>query len=398
MTGKIILIILIILLGLIIIIPFVLNIAGVSVLQFGSVGGEPERLEKAIVARSLDGGKNWENVSLSETKKASFPSRVLRLAFHPTDQAVIFLGSKSSGLWKSVNGGAAWVKAEDEAGLLDPRSDVYDIEISSAHPDIMYLAVYQQNRGRVLRSDDGGRSFREIYFVTSDRFAVFDLYLDPFDSNHVFLASGQGGILETLNGGKTWKVVKWFTEAVEKILVNPLNLREMFTLTASDSLLKSVDGGANWAFLRAGEWMNQGAMPGIVPPPLNPPIVSPRLNPLGSFSFGRWQDSIRAISFDPHNFSTLYIGSTEGLFRSRDGGFTWTRLEVLIPPEALPVEAVAVHPNFSSVIFVGTGSQLHQSVDGGANWSFQDLPVNSRVQSLHIQPLNPQVMFATFGK
>lgn len=395
MTGKIILIVLVILLGLIIITPFVLNIVGTNILQLGSIGGGTKRLEEAIVARSLDSGKSWENVSLSETKKISFPSQILRLAFHPTDPTVIFLGSRSSGLWKSVNGGAAWTKAADASGLLDPRADVYDIVISPSRPEIMYLAVFQNKKGRVLRSDDGGQSFKEIYFVTSNRFVVFDLYLDPFDFNHVFLVNGQGGILETWNGGRTWKVVRWFTEAVEKILVNPLNLREMFIVTAGDSLFKSVDGGANWASLRVGEWMNQGAMPGIVPPPLNPPIASPRLNPISGFSR---RDLIRTIILDPNNFSTLYVGSTEGLFRSRDGGFTWTRMEVLIPPDALPVEAVAVHPNFSNIIFVGAGSQLHRTDDGGANWSFQDLPISSRVRSLHIQPLNPQVMFATFAR
>ncbi len=384
MTGKVIVIIIVILLGIIVILPFVLNIFGVNVLQFGSLGGT-EVAENAVVARSLDGGKSWENVSLSETPRTAFPSQILRLTLHPTDPAVVFLGSKSSGLWKSGNGGASWVKMTDQAGGLDPKSDVYDIAISTARPETMYLAVYQQNRGRVLRSDDGGQSFREIYFVTSDRFVVFDLNLDAFDSNHVFLVSGQGGVLETTNGGRTWKVVKWFTEAVEEILVNPVNPKEMLVVTANDVLFKSVDGGANWAPLKVEERLAPETIPTIPAPQINP------------FGLGR-RDVIRALVADPNSFNTLYVGSTDGLFRSKDGGFNWARLKVLIPPEALPVEAVAVHPNFPSVIFAGAGIQLHRTEDGGANWSFQDLPTRYRVQSLHIQPLNPQIMFATFGR
>ncbi len=386
MAGKVVIIILVVLLGIIIITPFILSIAGVNIFELGAVAGGPKRGE-AVIMRSRDGGTEWEDVSISGNEKISFPKEILSLTFHPQNVDTIFLGTKSSGLWKSANGGAHWEKVTDTSGIINPRSDVYKIGISRSNPDIMYIAIYQDNRGRVYRSDDGGASFREVYFVTANRFVVFDLFVDPLNSNHVLIATGQGGLLETKDGGRTWRVVKWFTEAVERITVNPVDTREIFVITASDNLFKSADGGENFAALapEARSTEDQGII-----------SSAPRPNPFGSVFTTR--DRISAFLFDPNNFFTIYMGSVEGLLRSNDSGFNWERLNLLIPPEDLPISALAVHPRSSRIIFAGAGTQLHQSADGGVSWSFAALPVSSRVKSLDISSLEPQLMFATLGR
>lgn len=386
MAGKVVIIILVVLLGIIIVTPFVLSIAGVNIFELGAVGGGPKRGE-AVIMRSLNSGVEWEDASISGNKNTAFPKEILSLAFHPQNADTIFLGAKSSGLWKSTNRGAFWEKITDTSGIIGPRSDVYKVAISRSNPDIMYIAIFQDNLGRVFRSDDGSASFREVYFVTSNRFVVFDLFVNPINSNHVLIATGQGGLLETKDGGRTWRVVKWFTEAIEKIIVNPIDPREIFVITASDNLFKSVDGGANFAELRpeARSIEDQGIIPS-----------TPRPNPFGNVFTTR--DRISAFLFDPNNFFTIFMGSVEGLLRSNDGGFSWERLNLLIPPEDLPISALAVHPRSSQVIFAGAGTQLHQSSDGGVSWSFATFPVTSRIRSLWISSLEPQLMFAAFGR
>jgi photosystem II stability/assembly factor-like uncharacterized protein len=386
MAGKVVIIILVVLLGIIIVTPFVLIIAGVNIFELGSVAGGPQTGE-AVIMRSLDGGTKWEDVSISGNKKISFPREILSLAFHPQNADTIYLGAKSSGLWRSTAGGAFWEKVTDTSKIIDPRSDVYKIGISRSNPDVMYIAIYQDNRGRVYRSDDGGASFREVYFATSNRFVVFDLFVDPINSNHVLMATGQGGLLETKDGGRTWRVVKWFTEAVEKLAVNPLDPQEIFVVTASDNLFKSVDGGENFAELRPE--VRSTEEQGIIP-------TAPRPNPFGGVLGTR--DRISAFLFDPSSPLTLYMGSVQGLLRSNDSGFNWERLNLLIPPEDLPVSALNVHPRSSQVIFAGAGTQLHQSTDGGVSWSFAALPVSTRIKSLAISSLEPQLMFMTFGR
>lgn len=387
MAGKILLVIIIVLLGLVIVLPFVLSMTGFNVLQFGTIGGGEARNSAAVLMRSPDGGEEWENVSISGDRKTAFPTQALDLEFHPTEAETIFLGAKSAGLWKSSNGGASWQKMQDKSGVLQQKSDVYKVAISRSDPKVMYLAVYQQNRGRVLRSENGGESFKEVYFVSADRFVVSDIFVNPLNSNHILIATGLGGVLESGNGGKTWRVLKWFAGSLKKLLVNPRNPAEIFVVTSADKILKSVDGGANWTSLE----QELARAKGDMFPTLQAPSPSFGL-------FGESGNFMKDFSADPNNFSILYLASRAGLFRSQDGGFSWERVEILISPEALPVNAVAVHPQFSNIIFAGAANQLYRSDDRGINWSVRTLPASSGIDALFVQPLNPQVMFAVLRR
>jgi len=390
MGLKILLIGLVIILGLLIVLPFVLSVTGFQFFGlsgFGSVGSGPSLAAGQGLLRSSDGGENWESAAFSKTKRVSFPVRIFDLVFHPQDPNIIFIGSKSSGLWKSGDGGKSWEKILDQGRILNPLADVYRVGLSRSNPQIIYLAVYQNNRGRVLKSENGGESFREIYFVTADRFGVFDLYINPGNADQVVIITGQGGVLETRNGGRTWKVIKWFKEPLVKLLVNPVFAGEMFVLTEQGNLFKTFDGGENWADLNE-QSPNQGR-----PIAYSSPQAS--LDPWA----GLFQRSgIEALVADPGVFTTLYLGSGEGILRSANGGFTWERLNILIPPEALPVRTVAVHPRFSNIILAGAASQFHRSDDGGTNWRVKFLPTRDKIKNILIHPLKPEVMFAILGR
>lgn len=392
MALKIILIVLVVLLTLIVVIPFALNMAGLNVLQFGSVGGVRTGAGSALL-RSTTGGDAWEDAGITEDKKVNFPAQPYGLSFHPLNPNLLFLGTKGAGLWKSVNDGGSWTQVKDSGGVLGLRGDVYKALFSPSNPDILYLVSYENSRGRVLRSDDQGKTFREIYFVPGSRLAVTDLFVSQTDPNHIIIATEQGGILDSTNGGKTWRVIKWFTEGLTRLIISPASAAEMYVTTASGALFKTVDGGDNWAALtpRQAAHVEQGQTRNIPGIPVYPPpgFLAP---------FGARQNQLETIILDPNDSKTLYAGSQEGLLRSTNSGFTWNRLNILILPEALPVSAVAVFPRNPSIIFIGASSQLYRSDDGGIRWSVSTLPTQSRIRSILIHPLLPQTMFAVLGR
>lgn len=384
MTSKYLLILIVIFFALVILLPLILSFAGVPIFQFGSVGGRQRAGDGGtILLRSSDEGKTWEGVQIAQDKKMLEPREIFDIAFHPHNHSLMFLGTKSQGLWKSEDNGLSWTSVKDAVGVLKRDADVHKIAVSSSSPDTVYLAVFQEKRGRVLKSEDRGNSFREILFVTEDGFGVFDLFADPKNADHVLAVTGQGGILESVNGGKTWSIKRWFSEALTNILVNPDFPNEFFVVTSSGRLWKTFDGGENWADLNK-------ALKRIM---LKNREKERYVDPLLAFRSGGGNNIERLIP-DPMLFSTLYIGSRAGLLRSTNGGFGWEKMDTLIPPEALPVSAVAAHPRRSQTLFAAALSQIHRSDDGGKEWSVSTLDTPLRVSRFFIDPEDTNIMFA----
>lgn len=391
MLLKILLVGLVVVLGLLVVLPFVLNMAGFNYFDLSgtsSGGNTSSSAGQDLVLRSRDVGENWDDISFLGDKGVSMPNQILDIAFHPQNPDIIFMGTKSSGIWESKDAGRSWEKIFDKSRVLSPSADVYKIAISRSNPQVLYAAVFQDRRGRILRSNDGGYTFREIYFVTADRFGVFDLYINPADVNWVTMVTGQGGVLETRDGGRTWRVIKWFSEPLVKILVNPVVLAEMLVLTDQGKIFKTFDRGENWTDLN-----EKSSTQGVNSLNYGPQIG---FNPFAQL-FSQSNRKVALVS-DPKAFSTLFLGSKDGVLRSSDGGFNWKRLNLLIPPEALPVRAVAVHPRSSSIIFAGALSQLHRSDDAGLNWRVAFLPTKNKIKDLFVHPLKPEIMFAVLER
>lgn len=177
-----------------------------------------------------------------------------------------------------------------------------------------------------------------------------------------------------------------------RLLVNPVFSGEIFVITSGKNLFKTFDGGENWADLNEelqritdarGEFEGRSS-------------IQPSLNPFSGGPFGG--KSLESFVADPSAFTTVYMGSQDGLLRSANGGFSWERLNVLIPPEALPVKSVAVDPRNSLLIFAAAANQLHRSDDGGINWSVKTLDIKGRISKILIHPLRPDIMFAILGR
>lgn len=335
----------------IVILPFFL---GVTFSRPAS-GGQPENQGLFI---SDDGGATWQarnNIKNSGSKLSGLT--ITDFASDPQNSSRLYIGTENSGIWKSTDRGQNWEKVVDRAGVLDSRAQVLRLNISKANPRLWFLAVYQKNRGAVLKSEDGGETFREVYFVPVERFGVFDLsYNDA--TGAVIIVNGQGGLLESRDKGRSWRVLKWFSDGLTGLVVEPRVSATFYVLTSRGKIFKTIDGGTNFIDL------------------------SPNFA-----SFDRSYKN-QNLAIDPLS-GTLYLGSDYGLLRSYDGGLSWSRVPVIIPPEVLPVLAIAIHPNYSRIFFVSAQSQLYKTLDGGVNWSIVPSPATRRVTKIVIDQSNP---------
>lgn len=108
---------------------------------------------------------------------------------------------------------------------------------------------------------------------------------------------------------------------------------------------------------------------------------------------------------DPSDGDTVYAGAAEGgVFRSYDGGQSWTAIFDQMP--TLAIGALAIDPNNSNVIYAGTGevnpggggmayggSGLYRSENQGDTWELIGLENSGSIGRIRIDPGNSQRIF-----
>jgi len=133
-----------------------------------------------------------------------------------------YFGATGGGLWKSVDGGTTWNPVTD--GQVSSAS-VGAVQVCEANPDVVYIGMgeseirgnIQQGDG-VYRSDDAGKTWRHLGLEASQAFSRIRIHPDDCD---VAWAAAWGvhsapseerGVYKTTDGGKTWRKVLYRDE------------------------------------------------------------------------------------------------------------------------------------------------------------------------------------------
>ncbi len=178
-----------------------------------------------------------------------------RIAFHPTNANIIYVGAPSGNLWKTTDGGTTWASVTN--GL--PAPGVAGIAISPTDGNVVYLLtgdgdsynpgylVYDYGSSRpsigVFKSTDGGTSWTQTGpLYTGGDYEAHHLAISPTDGNHLLATTSQG-IYRTTNGGTTWTQVK--TGEHWDIEFKPGSNTTVYA-TSGSAIFYSTDGGVNW--------------------------------------------------------------------------------------------------------------------------------------------------------
>jgi photosystem II stability/assembly factor-like uncharacterized protein len=166
---------------------------------------------------------------------------------------------------------------------------------------------------------------------------------------------------------------------VMSIAVNAKNKSEFYAGVASGGVWKTVNDGTTWTPLFDGE---------------------------GSYSIG-W------VALDPNDASVVWVGTGEsnsqrsvawgdGIYRSDDGGKTWTNLGL---KKSEHIGRVVIDPRDSKVVYVaaegplwGPGGDrgLYKTTDGGKTWkAVLTISENTGVADVAMDPSNPDILYAS---
>jgi len=143
----------------------------------------------------------WTLVTDTQILKRDF---VQAVEIHPLDDDIIYAGTRSSGVYKSVDGGISWQPAS--SGITD--ANIQQIIIDPQAPDTVYVSVSSSG---VFKTEDGGEIWRWLDTNSMDHtgpsWEISYLAMNPSDPAHLVYTDGIT-ISESRNQGETWERLK----------------------------------------------------------------------------------------------------------------------------------------------------------------------------------------------
>ena len=157
-----------------------------------------------------------DSLHFRELGPASTGGRVSDLAVYEADPAIFYVGTAHSGVWKTVNAGTTFEPQFQTQGLMS----IGDVAVSQSNPDLVWVGTGESNNRQstswgdgVYKSSDGGKTYVHMGLRTSKH--INRVVIDPRDNNVVFVAAtgslwgpgGDRGVYKTADAGRTWKQV-----------------------------------------------------------------------------------------------------------------------------------------------------------------------------------------------
>lgn len=263
------------------------------------------------------------------------------IALHPTDPKIIYAGA-AKGFCKTLEGGNDnWpVYGLD---TFSPRV----IAVSQSNPEIIYAGTYEMG---VHKSINGASSWKAVNNGIAD-LRIRALVLHPQDDQIVFAGTEGNGVFKTVDGGNSWKEMNsgLFDKVIRTLIIDP---------EAPDTLYAGTWHGVYITEDRAKNWS-----------------VDPD---------GLYDVDIRALALDPTDSKIIYAGTQpRGVFRSRDGGKTWT---AGAEPLTEHIESMAIDPANPSHVYVGTKAGVYISKDRGDHFTSAGLRWSNHAWCLVFDP------------
>ncbi|HBS84940.1 MAG: hypothetical protein A2W91_06875 [Bacteroidetes bacterium GWF2_38_335] len=309
----------------------------------------------------------------------------LSIAASPTNANEVYVGGVNQ--WKTTDGGTTW----------EINSHWYGDNAAYVHADVHTLdynylnnTLYSGNDGGLYKTTDGGNNWTDI----SDGLSILQIYrMGTSVTNPDILAVGAQDNGSMKMDGTNWSAILG-GDGMECI-VDYTNPDIIYAEYYYGDMYRSDNGGLDWTGIKPAGAGDGGWVTPFVMHPTNPDILYAGFTKLyKSLNKGiSWEAisgtyaTIVAIAVAPSNPDYIYIATSSNVYRTKNGGLTWTNVSSGFSPNNITYLSVSQYdPEKVFVSFSGytTGQRFYKSENAGTNWTnyssgLPNIPINCSV-------------------
>lgn len=279
-----------------------------------------------------------------------------------------YFGATGGGLWKTTDGGTTWRPVSDKAFKT---SSVSAVAVAESNPDIVYVGMGEtQLRGNVIQGDgvyrttDGGRTWSHVGLAATQTIARIRVHPTNADIAYVaalgdpYAPNADRGVFRTRDGGKSWDRVLFKSEKAGAVDLS------------IDPKSPDVIYAAIWEVFRTPHSLSSGGPDSGLYKTTDGGATWTELTRNPGLPAGMWGKV--GVSVSPVDATRVYAiveNENGGVFRSDDGGATWTRVndERRLRQRAFYYTRIFADTKARDTVYVlNTG--FYRSTDGGKTY------------------------------
>jgi photosystem II stability/assembly factor-like uncharacterized protein len=344
----------------------VLLAAALAVPAFSGRHDSPGGAPPAPMMTDPDLGGAIKNLEFRNIGPATMGGRIDDFAVDENNSDIIYVGTASGGVFKTVNGGTTWTPIFEH----ETTSSIGAIAIAPSSRDTVWVGTGEANNRQsaswgagVYKSLDAGRTWMHMGLDATQ--AIGRIVIDPRDPNTVYVAALGGlwganrerGVYKTTDGGKTWTLSLFISEntGVTDIALDPEAPGTLYAAAYTrrraawgfngggpeGGIYKTVDAGATWTKLMKDLPYENGGDVGRI-----------------------------GLNIYRRNSNIIYARiqhARGGIYRSEDKGASWTRMSD-VDSRPMYFGIMAVDPNNDLRVWAPAAA-LYFSEDGGKTFN-----------------------------
>lgn len=339
--------------------------------------------EKMTVQTALS-GLTWRSVG-----PANMGGRVSDVEGVPGNPNIVYVATGSGGIFKTTNGGMKWVPIFERQGTIS----VGDIALEPGNPDVVWVGTGEANTRNsvsfgdgVYKSTDGGKTWKHLGLKETN--TISKIVIHPKNPDIVYVAAvgrfwgsnEERGVFMTTDGGKTWQKTLYIDDkhGASDLEIDPVNPNIVYA--------------GMWRFERKPWTFTSGSEQGGVFRSLDGGRTWSKVTTGLPKLIGRIGLAVAASN---PNVVYAILESKDGtLYRSDDKGETFRQVykPQNIVGRGFYYTTVRVDPTNENTVYA-VASPLFRSIDGGRSFARISPTTHIDFHALWIDPQNPKRMW-----